>query len=113
MILVDSLIKHTNGWETAKTLNTECKVFVRTFPGATTHCLRNYMKALMRTKPNHFVVHVGANHLNSNASPDKISKTIIYLALELKSEKPDDNISLYIMRAEKPALNKKMKSIFI
>lgn len=65
------------------------------------------MKALMGVKPNHFVVHVGTNHLNSNAPPDKISKTIIYLALELKSEKPDDNISLHIMRAGKPALNKK------
>ena len=107
MILVDSLIRHTNGWETAKTLNAECKVFVRTFPGATTHCLGNYMKTLMRVKPTHFVVHVGTNHLNSKAPPDKISKTIIYLALELKSEKPDDNISLHITRAEKPELNEK------
>ena len=37
VILGDSTIKHTNGWEIAKKLKPECQVFVRNFPGATTN----------------------------------------------------------------------------
>ena len=44
IILGDSMMKHTNGWEIAKKLKPECKFFVRNFPGATTQCMADYMK---------------------------------------------------------------------
>ena len=44
IILGDSMIKHTNGWEIAKKLKPECKVFVRNFPGTTTQYMADYMK---------------------------------------------------------------------
>ena len=74
------MIKHTNGWEIAKKLKSECKVFVRTFPGATSHCMADYMKPLIRAKLNHFILHIGTNDLNSNRPPDEIVKIIIELA---------------------------------
>ena len=74
IILEDSTIKHTNGWEVAK--KTECKVFVRTFPGATTQCIADSMKTSIRAMPNHFILHVWTNDLNSNRPPDEIVKTI-------------------------------------
>ena len=49
------MIKHRNGWEIAKKLKPECKVFVRTFPGATTQCMADYMKPSIQAKPNHFI----------------------------------------------------------
>ena len=36
------MIKHTNGWEIAKKLKPECKVFVRNFPGSTTQCMATH-----------------------------------------------------------------------
>ena len=107
IILGDSMIKHTNGWEIAKKLKPECKVFVRNFPGATTQCMADYMKPSIRAKPNHFILHVGTNDLSSNRPPDEIAKAIIDLASELKSEKSGVSISSIIMRADKPELNKK------
>ena len=107
ILLGDCMIKHTNGWEIAKKLKPECKVFVRNFPGATTQCMADYMKPSIRAKPNHFILHVGTNDLSSNRPPDEIAKAIIDLASELKSEKSGVSISSIIMRADKPELNKK------
>ena len=66
IIVEDSMIKHTNRWEIAKKLKPECKVFVRTFPGATTQCMADYMKPWIRAKPNHFILYAWKNDSNSN-----------------------------------------------
>ena len=100
------MIKHTNGWEIAKKLKPECKLFVRTFQRATNHCMADYMKPSIRVKPNHFILHVGANDLNSNRPLDKIAKTIINLASELISDKFHVSFSSIIVRAYTPELNK-------
>ena len=71
ILLEDSMIKHTSGWEITKKVKPECKLFVRTFPGATTYCMADYI--------NRFIFHIGTNELNLNAKPDEI-------AIELKSE---------------------------
>ena len=66
IIVEDSMIKHTNRWEIAKKLKPKCKVFVRTFPGATTQCMADYMKPWIWAKPNHFILYAWKNDLNSN-----------------------------------------------
>ena len=45
--------------------------------------------------------------MSLNALSDEIAKTIIDLGTELKSEKSDVTISFYIMRADKPEVNKR------
>ena len=100
-VLGDSIIKHRNGWEIAKTLKPECKVFVRNFPGATTQCMGDYTKSSIQAKPNRFILHVGSNGLNWNRPPDEIAKAAIDLASELKSEKSSVSISSIIMTADK------------
>ena len=87
------MIKHTNGCEMETKLKPECKVFLRIFPGATNQCIDGYMKPSIRGTPNHFILHVGKNKLNSNAPPDEIAKTITNVASELKSEKSHVSIS--------------------
>ena len=77
IILGDCMIKHINGWEIAKKLKQQCKVFVRDFPGTTTQCMADYMKPSIRVKPNLFILHVETNDLNSNRPPDEIAKVII------------------------------------
>ena len=60
--------------------------------------MADYLKPLIRAKPNHLILHVGTNDLNSNRPPDNIGRTIIDLAAELKSEKSGVNISSIILR---------------
>ena len=80
-------------------------------PGTTTPCMASYTKPLIRGKPNHVILHVRTDDLNSNAPADEIAKTIINLASELKSEKSDVTTSSFIMRADKPELNKKGRKV--
>ena len=90
-----------------KKVDTDCKVFVKSFSGATTQCMVDYMKPSIRTQPDHFILHVGTNDLTSNTPSDEIARNIINLASEMKSEKSDVSISTIITRADKPELNKK------
>ena len=59
VILGDSMIKHLNGWEMSKRINSKCKIFVKTFSGATTTCMEEYTKPSLRMSPNHFILHTG------------------------------------------------------
>ena len=80
---------------------------MRNFPGAITECMADYMKTSIRAKPNHFILHVSTNDLNSNRPPDEIAKATLDLASELKSKKPGVSISSIIMRADKSEFNEK------
>ena len=62
-------------------------------------------KTFNSSEPNHFILHVGTNDSKSNAPSDKVAKTIVNLASELKSEKSDISISSIIIRAYEPELN--------
>ena len=107
IILGDSIIKHTNGWEIARKLKANCKVYAKSFPGATIQCMMDYMKPSIRAKPDHIILHVGTNDLQSNATPSEIAEKITSLASEMKSNKCDVSISAIIIRTDKPDLNKK------
>ena len=64
IILRDSVIKHVNGYNIAIKLD-KCKVFVKSFSGAKVWCLKDHMKPSLRENPDHFVLHIGPNDLNS------------------------------------------------
>ena len=58
------MVKHIYGWEMNKKLNKKHKVFVRSFSGAKTTCMRDYIKPCLReNSPEHVVLHVGTNNL--------------------------------------------------
>ena len=107
VILGDSMTKHTNGWDIAKKVKLKCKVYAKTFPGATIKCMADYMKPSIRAKPDHAILHIGTNDLNSNATPNEIVANIVNLAAEMKTEKCTVSISGIIIRTDKPELNKK------
>ena len=70
------MIKNTNKWELSKKLNTSCKVFVRTFPGATNQCMDDYMKPFIGTQLDHLILHVETSDLIWNASPNVIARKV-------------------------------------
>ena len=50
-----------------KKINTNCKSYVRTFSGATTTCMEDYMKTLSMS-PYCFILHTGTNDFASSKS---------------------------------------------
>ena len=65
------------------------------------------MNPSIRAKPDHIILYVGTNDLQSNATPSEIAEKITSLASEMKSNKCDVSISAMIIRTDKPDLNKK------
>ena len=81
-IIDDSMIKYLNVWDMSKRAHkSECKICVKSFPGTKTFCMKHYVKASLRSTPNHFILHVGTNDLNSNQTSEVIAKEIVDLAI--------------------------------
>ena len=54
---------------------------------AKTACMYDYVKPLVRSSPDHFILHVGSNELSSDKSPEVMARSIIDLATSIKNEK--------------------------
>ena len=67
-----------------KKLNNKHRAFVRTFSGAKTICMRDYIKPCVReNSPEHVVLHMGTNDLPSVKPADSIARSFITLAQEV------------------------------
>ena len=61
---------------------------VRSFNGAKVSCMYDHVKpTIPEFNPNHIILHVGTNELKSSKTASQISRSVIDLALSLKSEK--------------------------
>ena len=100
IILGDSVIKHVNGYDIAWKPNT-CKVFLKRFSGAKVQCLKDHLKPSLLKNPDHFVLHIGTNDLNSDRSPELIAKSITDVGSSLKNDSHDGRISSIIVRNDK------------
>ena len=107
VILGDSMIKHLNGWEMSKRINSKCKIFVKTFSGATTTCMEDYIKPSLRMSLDHFILHTRANDLASSKTSQEISNSIINLACQLKTDLHNVSVSTIIVRGDDKKLNEK------
>ena len=74
------MINHVNGYQVSKKLE-NCKVPIRSFSGSKARCMKDHMKPSMRKKPDHVILHIGTNDLNSNRVPELIAKSIVDLAI--------------------------------
>ena len=101
------MVKHLNGWEISKKLNANCKVFAKTFSGAKTTSMHDYVKPSVRSSPDHFILHAGTNDLLSDKSPEEIARSIIDLATSIKNEKHDVSMFNIIIRAHDKKLEEK------
>ena len=69
--------------------------------------MHDYQKPLVRSSPDHFILHVGTNDLLSNKSPEEIARSITDLATSIKNKKHDVSISNIIIRADDKKLEEK------
>ena len=91
----------------AKRIQSNCKIYVKIFSGATVSCMGDYMKPSLRNPPDHFILHVVTNNLYSEKSSMEIAESIINLACRLKNEIHDVSVSTIILRTDDKKLNKR------
>ena len=84
------MVKHINGWEISKRLQSDCKVYVKQFSGARTMYERLY--ETLRENPDHFILYVRANDLNTERFPEPIAKSIVDLTTVLKGNPRDVSV---------------------
>ena len=75
-----------------------CKVYIKSFSRSKVRCMKDHMKPSMREKPDHAILHVGTNDLISNTPSDLTAKSIVDLAITLKSNPQNVSVSNIIMR---------------
>ena len=80
---------------------------MKQFSGAKTKCMKDYMKPSLRENPDHFILNVGTNDLNTERSPELIAKSIVDLATTLKGNSRDLSVSNIIVRGDNSNLNEK------
>ena len=94
-ILGDSIVKHIEGWQLAKKTDRNHKIYVRSFQRAEVKGMKDYVKPCVR---DHVILHAGTNELNSELLPERIPKSIVDVAKNIKSEKHSVSISGVVPR---------------
>ena len=75
-----------------------CKIYVESFSGSKVQCMKDHTNWSMREKPGHTIFHVGTYDFNSDRPSDLIVKSIVDLAITLKSNSQNVGISNIKMR---------------
>ena len=109
-VVGDSMIKHINGYKMSKA-NT--KVRVSSFAGCTTQDMADYIKPIIRKKPNKLVLHVGTNNLKNCENPTTCAKDIIQLGKSINRSIPETKIIIsgLITRADEEILASKVNEV--
>ena len=99
-MLGDSMVKHVEGWQLSKSTNQ--KVYLRSFTGAKVKCMKDYVKPCIRENDSdHVIMHVGTNEMNSELPPERIAKSVIDVAKNVKTDTRSVSISGIIMEVNK------------
>ena len=108
-ILGDSILKNIEPYKVRKGLNTDQKVYIKSFPGASTKDMESYSIPTKNYGNDLVILHCGTNDLRTSKSPSDISKMIFDLAKEIKTEDNEVMISGIVPRNDE--LNSKGKSV--
>ena len=108
VIVGDSIVRN----EHSRSLNQSLKEYfnvVKSFPGATTQDMKDYIKTTISRKPDMVILHTGTNDLKSNQNPSDIANEIVNLAKNIKNSGTEVSISALILRGDR--LSEKGKKV--
>ena len=71
---------------------------MKNFLGARVKCMQDYVKPSLRENPHYLIIHVGTNDISTNNQTEQIAKSIIELALSVKSNSCDVTLSNITVR---------------
>ena len=86
----DSIIRHVQGWD----LSTNDKhVAVKSFSGARIADMDDYLRTLLRKKPDEIILHVGTNNIR-NVSPRSMAEGIVNLVTQTQHDSPTTHLTI-------------------
>lgn len=97
-VIGDSIVKDVKAYKMRKHIPKRDKLYVKSFSGATTEDMVDYIKPSLRYNPDLIILHTGVNNLRSKVSPDIIADDIINLARDIKTNSNDVVISGLVAR---------------
>ena len=103
------MIKKVFGDKLSRQLNCKHHVVVRSFGGAKTQCMEDYIKPTVKLSPKQTILHCGTNNLPSSEDPETIPKNVINLAKKIKADTKKVAISGIMPRRD--AFNLKAKQV--
>ena len=94
----DSIIKNIEQHRMQKCLKSNEKIYIKSFSGATTSDMFDYISPSKRYGSEVYLLHTGSNDLRSQSTPQEISDEIIKLALDVKNDDNEVVISSIVSR---------------
>lgn len=92
IIAGDSIIQHVHGWEIS---HENCNVAMKSFSGSKIEDMTDYLKPLIRRKPDEIILHIGTNNLkDSSATPQQLAEGISNLGTQIRNSSPSTKICL-------------------
>ena len=108
IIIGDSMTKFVD----PKKLSKKCQVESRSFPGVTVEDMQDFVKPLVRRKPDKVTIHVGTINLNKDR-PKQIKNKIADLVGNIKTQEPTVQIAVssIVRRADSQRLNDSISQV--
>ena len=97
-VIGDSMVKDMKPYKMRNGMIGKEKLFIKSFPGASVACMRDYVKPSLKYNPDAILLHCGTNDLRSEKSADVTADNIINLAKEIKSDKNEVILSGIVTR---------------
>ena len=87
-----------------------CKVAIKTFPGAGIDDMFHYVRPTVSTRPDEIILHIGTNDLK-NKSPETFARSVVNLGNSIKRENNEIKLTLssIINRSDDAFLEEKVK----
>ena len=108
VIVGDAIVRNVP----SRSLNQSLKEYfsvVKSFLGATTQDVKDYIKPTISRKPEMVILNIGTNDLKSNQNPSDIANGIVNLAKNIKNSGTEASISFLIPRGDR--LSEKGKKV--
>ena len=83
VILGDSIIQNLQGYKLGKETNQ--RVVVKSFSGATTQDMKSYIQPTIANAPDRICLHIGTNDLTKSKTPNDVANSIVDLAKTIQS----------------------------
>ena len=100
-IVGDSIIKEIKSHRMKVDLDPNDRIYIKSFPGATIECMKDYVKPALRHNPDLIIVHAGTNDLRSEQTSKEIAENILNLVNDIKTDTNEVKVSGITLRRDK------------
>jgi hypothetical protein len=107
----DSILQHVHGWNLS---NDDQRVSVKSFSGSKVEDMQDYIKPLLRKKPDEIILHVGTNDIKDNSkTAEVVAAGILNLGTQVKESLPRTNVCIsgIITRKDKSNIQEKINTV--